>query len=360
MGIYELFFKRIFFMQDPENVHNCMIKLGSFLGSNPITRRLTGIFCDYKNEKLNLEIDGVKFENPVGLAAGFDKNARLTGIIPHVGFGFQEIGSMTAKKCEGNPKPRLFRLPKDKALVINYGLCNDGVEAIHERLKDKTFRIPLFISIAKTNDPEIKGDGSVNDYYASYRTVKDLAKFIVLNISCPNSGDGRSFEDPKLLEKLLKKIGKTENKIFLKISPDLNLKNLDAIIKLAEKYNTRRFVVSNLTHDKSGLKSSNEEVGKTKGSVSGPIVKAKSNLLIRHIYKKTNGRFIIIGVGGIFSAEDAYERIKNGATLVQLITGMIYQGPTIIKKINKGLAMLMEREGYHSIKEVVGIDAWKT
>ena len=262
-----------------------------------------------------------------------------------------EIGSVTAKECLGNPKPRLFRVPEHDGIIVNYGLCNDGAEVIFNRLKDKKFRFPIGISIAKTNDASIKGDASVEEYFKAYEIMKDIGDYITINISCPNVGDGRSFEDTKLLEKLLKRIGKKHKPLFLKISPDISKRNLDKIIELNGKYNLDGFVVSNLTKDKKLIK---KEIN---GGLSGRLTKKKADELIKYVYRKTKGKKIIIGVGGIFNAEDAYKKIRNGASLVQLITGMIYKGPGVIKEINKGLVKLLERDGFNSIKDAVGVDA---
>jgi len=349
--MYEKLVKPILFKKDPEEVHNNFLKLGEVLGSFFVSRKLIESLYLYKNKKLNIEIKGINFENPIGLSAGFDKNGVLTDIIPSVGFGFMEIGSVTAKECLGNPRPRLFRVPEHEGIIVNYGLCNDGAEVIFNRLKDKKFRFPIGISIAKTNDASIKGDASVEEYFKAYEIMKGIGDYITINISCPNVGDGRSFEDTKLLEKLLKKIGEKHKSLFLKISPDISKKNLDKIIELNKKYNLDGFVVSNLTKDKKLIK-------KNIGGLSGKLTKKKADELIKYVYKKTKGKKIIIGVGGIFTAEDAYRKIRNGASLVQLITGMIYKGPGVIKEINKGLVKLLERDGFDSIKDAIGVDAY--
>lgn len=348
MKAYKYLLRPVLFQIDPERVHNIFLGIGSFLGKL-VFRKVLGFFYNYENEKLNVTVKTIKFRNPVGLAAGFDKNGLLVDVIPSIGFGFEEVGSVTALPCDGNLKPRLFRLPKDKALVINYGLCNDGAEVVCKRLKKNN--LVIGISIAKTNDKNIKGENSVLDYYKSYQIVKDFADYVTINISCPNSGDGRSFEDSKLLEKLLLKI-RVDKPVFLKISPDIDKKNLDKILSLSKKYKITGFVVANLTHDKSLLKTENSFVG----GISGICLKEKSDSLIKYIYKKSKGKFVIIGVGGIFSAEDAYRKIRNGASLVQLITGMIYEGPGLIKEINKGLVKLLEKDGFNNIQEAVGVD----
>jgi len=359
MGFYTRILRPILFKVDPETTHNLALQLGKFCGNHKLTRWLLCFLYNYKNKKLHIAIKGIKFDNPIGLAAGFDKNALLTNIIPCIGFGFMEVGSITGEPCEGNPKPRIFRLPKDKALVVNYGLCNDGAEITAKRLRNKRFKIPLGINIAKTNDKKIKGQASIEDYYKAYSLLKNTGSYITINISCPNTGDGRSFEDPFLLEKLLNKIGKTDKIIFLKISPDLSYESINQIIKLGEKYHVSGFIVANLTHDRTGLISDKKKLVNIKGSVSGPQVRKKTDELIKHVYKKTQGKFIIIGVGGVFTAEDAYQKIKNGASLVQLITGMIYKGPSVVKNINRGLVKLIKRDGFRNIQEVIGADARK-
>ena len=350
--MYEKLIKPILFKKDPETVHNNFLKLGKLFGDFIISKKILESIYVYKNKKLNIEIKGIKFENPVGLSAGFDKNGVLIDIIPSIGFGFMEVGSVTARRCEGNPKPRLFRALEDKGIIVNYGLCNDGADAVFNRLKNKKFRIPIGISIAKTNDANIKGDASVEEYFKAYNIMKDIGGYITINISCPNVGDGRSFEDCKLLEKLLKKIGKGYKPLFLKISPDINKKDLDKIIKLNEKYNLDGFVVSNLTKDKKKMKTKID----ADGGLSGKLTQEKSDELIKYVYEKTKGKKIIIGVGGIFTAEDAYRKIRNGASLVQLITGIIYRGPGVIKEINKGLVRLLEKDGFNSLKDAVGVD----
>jgi len=352
--MYKKIIRPILFKIDPEKVHSITLFWGRFLGATRLSRLLRKKFV-FKNKRLENKIWGIKFENPVGLSAGFDKNAQLINIIPDVGFGFMEVGSITAEPCLGNPKPRLHRLVKDKGIIVNYGLANKGSARIYKKLKNKKFRIPLAISIAKTNNPLIKEDSSVDDYFKTFKLMRGIGNFTVINISCPNVGDGRSFEDPNLLKKLLKKIDKIRKNeiILLKLSPDISDKNLNEIIKLAQTYKINGFVISNLTK-KRDKKLSKDKNLKYSGGISGKPVKNKSDNLIKKVYKKTKGRFVIIGSGGIFSGKDAYEKIKNGASLVQLITGMVYEGPGIIKKINKELVELMKRDSYKNIKEAIG------
>ena len=354
MNIYKRFVRPVAFRQDAESVHNKAVKLGSFLGRHWITRKLVSLLYSYENRKLETEVLGIKFRNPIGLAAGFDKNGLLTGILPSLGFGFMEIGSITGERCEGNPRPRLWRLPKDRAIAVNYGLCNDGAEAVARRLQERKHRIPLAVSVAKTNDAGIKGRASVEDYNKGFELVKGIADFVVINISCPNTGDGCSFENPGLLSNLLRRINNKGRIVFLKLSIDVDKKQVDEIIALARKHNICGFIIGNLSKKREGLKSSKEEVEKTRGGLSGDPAREKSNGLIKYVYRKTKGEFIIIGVGGVFTARDAYEKIKSGASLVQVLTGMIYEGPGVVKRINKGLVRLLKRDGYRNIAEAVG------
>ena len=351
--MYQKFVKPLFFMMNPESAHKFILYLGRFLSYTKISRIFRPFFV-FHDESLESDVMGVHFENPVGLAGGFDKNGYLTDFFPDIGFGFMEVGSVTANAYGGNPAPRLYRLLKNKGLVVNYGLANQGVDVIHNRLKNKKFRIPIIINVAKTNDALIKGDGSVKDYVRGFAKMKPISNIFVINISCPNAGDGRSFEDPALLEKLLIALNKKRKgvKILLKISPDVEKNNLDKIISLAEKYNIDGFVISNLTKKRSGL--INEKGLELKGGISGPVLAKKSNKLIAYVFRKTRGRFAIIGCGGISSGKDAYEKIKCGASLVELITGMIYQGPGIIKNINRELVELLERDGYSNVSEAIG------
>lgn len=352
MKFYQKLIKPVAFKINPETTHDLAINLGKFLGKFYITKKLIKLIYYYENKKLENKVLGINFKNPVGLAAGFDKNGVITDILSNIGFGFMEIGSITAEPCKGNKKPRLWRLPKDNSLVVNYGLSNEGSKIISKRLKNKKLEIPTFISVAKTNDPKIKGKDSIEDYYKGFSSMKNIGDFITINISCPNTGDGKTFEDPKLLDKLLKRIN--NKNILLKLSPDLTKNQVDKILKVVNKYKIQGFVIGNLTKNRNNLKSSKQEINKTKGGLSGLPTKNKSNNLIKYVYTKTKGKYVIIGVGGIFTAEDAYEKIKNGASLVELITGLIYNGPSVAKEINKGLVKLLEKDKYKNIKEVIG------
>ncbi|MFZ2072224.1 MAG: quinone-dependent dihydroorotate dehydrogenase [Minisyncoccia bacterium] len=360
---YKYLLKPIFFKFDPEKVHDHMTNVGIFLGKYTITRKLTGLFFRYSNPVLEQKILGINFKNPIGLSAGFDKNATLTDILPEVGFGFEEIGSITGEYCSGNPKPRLWRLKKSKSLAVYYGLKNDGCEAISKRLQNKKFNIPIGISIAKTNCKEtVDTDKAILDYFKAYIAFQNIGDYFTINISCPNAFGGQPFTDNKKLESLMEKIfsiPKTKP-IFIKISPDLSNQEIDEIINMAEKFKIDGFICTNLTKNRENKNIIDENIPEV-GGLSGKVVDSMSDDLIRYIYKKTNGhaegrasRFIIMGVGGVFSAEDAYRKIKAGASLIQLITGMIFEGPQLISDVNLGLVKLLKKDGYKNISEAIG------
>jgi len=346
---YRNIIKRICFKLDAENVHNFFIKAGKFLGRHFLTKKAVSLAFYYQRPILEQDILGIHFKNPVGLSAGFDKNAELVDILGDVGFGFAEIGSITARACEGNKGKRLDRVSKDRSLWVNFGLNNKGVKEIVSRLNGREANIPLGISIAKTNCKEtVNVQSGVEDYILSLIESKNIGNYIDLNISCPNAYGGQPFSNPKLYEMLLKEVYKLKiaKPVFVKLSPDLDKKAIDKILDISYKYKISGFVCSNLTKK--------HRFGN--GGLSGKPVEELANNLLKYIYKKTKGDFLLIGVGGIFSAEDAYKKIRLGASLVELITGMIYNGPNIISEINRGLVRLLKRDGFSNIGEAVGAD----
>lgn len=347
---YKKILRPILFKFDPELMHNVFIALGKILGSNLLTKKLTSLMFNYQNPMLSQQLFGIKFKNPIGLAAGFDKYAELVSVMEDVGFGFTEVGSITRKASQGNSGNRMKRLIEKESLWIHFGLNNKGADATFNDLKNKRFKIPYGFSIAKTNCKEtVNPEVGLEDYLYSIKKLSPLSQFLTINISCPNAFGGQSFADPLLFEKLMKEINKIKiNKpIFIKISPDLTKDNIDRIIKISKKYNISGFVCTNLTKQ--------HAIGK--GGLSGKAVQSLSNKMIAYIYKNTRNwknKPIIVGVGGIFTADDAYKKIKLGASLLQMITGMIYEGPQAIGEINQGIVKLLRKDGYKNISEAVG------
>lgn len=356
--LYKNILKPVFFLLDPEFIHDRITISGRFLGSNAFTRLLTSIFFSYSHPALEQQILGIKFKNPIGLAAGFDKDAYLPTILPSIGFGFTEVGTVTGEPCPGNPKPRLWRLKNSKSLVVYYGLKNDGCEEISKRLKDKKFSIPVITSVGKTNNKEtVEESKGIADYVKAYKAFTNIGQIFDVNISCPNAYGGLPFSDPKKLDGLLTQIDKipTKKPVFLKMPPDLTDSELDEILTVAAKHKIAGFICTNLTKDRKRSESKiTDKYIPEHGGLSGKLVEDLANHQIKTIYQKTKGKYVIIGCGGVFSAEDAYKKIKLGASLIQLITGMIFEGPQVISEINQGLVKLLKKDGYTNISQAVG------
>ncbi len=361
---YKQFAKPLFFISDPEKVHRRMMKTGNAFGKNSFTRFVIKKLFYYQNPILGQKIAGIEFKNPIGLAAGFDKDGELVEILPKVGFGFEEIGSVTGKPCTGNPSPRLWRLPKAKSLVVWYGLKNKGAEEIAEKLQTlqaRGFQFPIGVSAAKTNCAETAQlDLGIEDYLQVLRAFRKIGDYYTINISCPNSFGGQDFQDAARLRKLFIAIEQEKlfcKPVFLKISPELSKRELDEIISLCLEFSITGIICSNLIKQKKNATlTRDEEVIWQKGGISGKPVQKFALEQVKYIYTKTKGKLIIIGCGGIFSAEDAYQYICNGASLLQLITGMIYEGPQVISSINQGLVRLLQRDGFKNIFEAIGKD----
>ena len=345
---YKYIAKPFLFRRDPEDVHDTALTLGKTLGKSVLVKSFFRVCFGHQDDSLRQTVCGITFQNPIGLAAGFDKNADILDILPTIGFGYAEVGSVTGEACVGNAKPRLWRIPEEKSLRVYYGLKNDGAEAISARLKGKTFTFPVGVSIAKTNSPAtVETEQGIADYMKAAEAFRDIGDYITINTSCPNAFGGEAFSDPARLELLLKAYRelKIHKPTFLKLAADLTHEQLDQIIELSNTYNIDGFICTNLK----------KEAGE-KGGLSGKSVASLSDDMIANIYKKVGKKKVIIGCGGIFSGEDAYRKIRKGATLVQLITGMIYEGPQLISEINRDLVRLLKQDGYTHISEVIGIN----
>ena len=312
---------------------------------------------------------GLHFANPLGLAAGFDKNAELVRFWPSIGFGFAEVGSVTALPSMGNPKPRAFRLPADRALVNRMGLNNSGSEAVAVHLAKlrKPDGFVLGVNVAKTHDPAILGEAATSDFRTSVHHLLPFADYLALNISCPNTAEGKTFEEPEALDVLLAAVmaeRASQNSripVLVKFSPPVTpeeMGNVDELIALSLQHGVEGFIATNTASDREGLRSSKARLADIgNGGLSGRPLATRATALVRHLYRSTNGAVPIIGVGGVDSPETAYERIRAGASLIQLYTGLVYEGPALIKRINKGLVRFLARDRFGTVSEAVGADA---
>lgn len=358
---YKGVMKPLIFLMRPEKAHDVFKAVGVKLGSNPLTLFLVKLMFSYHNSKLKTTVDGVSYESPVGLSAGFDKDGELTKVYPRLGFGLAELGSFTGEVCPGNPGAgnRLFRLKKSKSILVWYGLNNQGAEKIAKRLKNADFgKLRVGISAAKSNiTPCFVLNQSVADYVKTMQEFKDIGHYYTLNISCPNTQDGEPFVVKKNLDALL--TAANENRvdgkpIYVKLAADMSIEEINTIVDGCLEHGIDGVVLTNLAKPAFNDEYIKEELTFNKGALSGMPLQRISTDVVRHVYRRTRGKLTIIGVGGIFNAQDAYEKITSGASLVQMITTMIFDGPQNISEINRGLVKLLKKDGFNSIAEAVG------
>ena len=356
------------FLMDPEQAHYSMKRIGVFLGSNFITKAFTSLLFDYGHKSLNVEVDGIQYRNPIGLSAGFDKDGELTKIYPNLGFGLAELGSITGEICPGNPGKRLFRMVKSKSIVVWYGLNNMGAEKLSARLEGQKFgRLRVGINAALSNmSSEFDLDSSIADYLKTMTLFKDIGDYYTVNISCPNTQEGEPFVDRASLDALLTAINKhirpiTNKPIYVKLAADMSVDEIDTIVDACVEHKMEGVVCTNLAKPKYNTEHRPEEYPTTKGllpagkgAMSGLPLQRISTNVVRHVYRRTRGQLTIIGVGGIFNARDAYEKITSGASLCHMITTMIFDGPQNINEINRGLVKLLKADGFSTIAEAVG------
>ncbi len=324
----------------PEKAHHFTTGLFKFALAIPGVKALVRSMFVVENDKLKREVFGLTFNNPVGLAAGFDKNAELYRDFEHLGFGFIEIGTVTPKGQPGNPKPRMFRLTDDKGLINRMGFNNEGLEAAIERLKKRNKNIIIGGNIGKNK--VTPNEEATNDYVTCFEGLYPHIDYFVVNVSSPNTPGLRELQDKEPLLKLLSTLQGLNTKkvapkpIALKIAPDLTDSQLDDIVDIVKESGIAGVIATNTTISREGL-SSPKNLTEEAGGLSGDPVKKRSTQVITYLHKKSNGAFPIIGVGGISSAEDALEKLQAGASLVQIYTGFIYEGPALVKRINKAL-----------------------
>ncbi len=357
---YRTVMKKVFFAFDPETIHVSMTSLGEEVGKSILIKKILSLVMSYKNPALVQTVAGMKFQNPIGLSAGFDYEAQLTQVLPFIGFGFETVGTITNHAYAGNARPMLGRLPKSKSLMVNKGFKNEGADETIRRLDDLEFQFPLGVSIGRTNRAGMTQEESVEDILSAFKKFeksKCLHSYYELNISCPNLLGKVTFYNPQKLDYLLAAVDSLEIKrpIFIKMPIEKTDAEVLGMLKVISKHKITGVIFGNLQKDRKDPALEAEEVSHfAVGYFSGKPTYKRSNELISLAYKNYGKQFVIIGCGGVFSAEDAYTKICLGATLVQLITGMIYNGPQLIAEINLGLTELMRKDGFSFISEAVG------
>ncbi len=340
--MYKSIIRPILFKFQPETIHNltfAFFKLAKFIpGASLLLKKNFQI----NNDKLKRKVFGIEFPNPIGLAAGLDKDAEAFDMLGYMGFGFVEIGTLTPKPQPGNPKPRIFRLPKDKALINRMGFNNKGVDAAIKNLKKRKSKIIIGGNIGKNKITP--NENAISDYEKAFNSLFPYVDYFVVNVSSPNTPNLRDLQEKEPLTKLLKHLQSLNNQkdtskpILLKIAPDLAFEQIDDIIEIIKETKIAGLIATNTTIERKGLSYPKEYIDKIgAGGLSGAPLKNRSTEILRYIVKKSENAFPVISVGGIMSVEDALEKLEAGAALVQIYTGFIYEGPGLIKKINQAI-----------------------
>jgi dihydroorotate dehydrogenase len=354
---------------DPEFLHQQTIGILSWLARegerNPAfwLRSQLQQSCCFGDARLKQTLWGLNFPNPIGLAAGFDKNGTASGSWEALGFGFAELGTVTFHPQQGNPRPRLFRLPLDRAVLNRMGFNNSGAAAMASQLCEtwqyRPRSIPIGINLGKSKVTPLPEAPS--DYLASFRLLKELGDYFVVNVSSPNTPGLRSLQDAPQLSGILDAL-QQENQgakpILVKIAPDLEWDAIADVLQVAQTHHLAGIIATNTTISREGLKtefvSTGNSVKEEAGGISGAPLRQRSTEVIRFIWRETKGQLPIIGVGGIFNAEDAWEKISAGASLIQVYTGLVYQGPLMVRRVLEGLVRKLEERGLSSISEAIG------
>jgi dihydroorotate dehydrogenase len=364
---YHSILRPLLFRLPPERAHELALEALAFaLGTKWARRVAARRFSRAPFGKLRRF--GLDFTNPVGLAAGFDKNGTAARYLAALGFGFIEVGTVTHQAQPGNAHPRLFRLPQDKALINRQGFNNRGAAALAARLVDNRPDCVLGINIGKSRAVAL--EDATDDYLASFKLVHALADYVVVNVSSPNTPNLRELQRPEALAALLNALQKRNQELanehprrrpvplLVKIAPDLTERDLESIVEIAERARLDGIIATNTTTSRAGLLTSPGKVESFgEGGLSGVPLRSRSTSVIASLYRLTRGRMTIIGVGGVFTAQDAWEKISAGASLIQLYTGLIYQGISVARDINDGLAEILSRQGLRFLDEAVGCRA---
>ena len=340
--MYKGILRPLLFLLQPETVHRLVVSIIKAIFVIPFVQSVFRAIYSIHDPGLERKVFGLTFKNPVGLAAGFDKNATLFNQFADFGFSFIEVGTVTPVGQPGNPKPRSFRLVRDKALINRMGFNSEGVQKAVERLRKRKPRIIIGGNLGKNT--ATPNEQAVEDYAACFSSLYDVVDYLVVNVSCPNISDLSHLQDRDQLKGILARLavlrtGMTVRKpILVKISPDLNFHQIDDVLELIHEFELDGVVATNTSISREDLRTDPQKVSEIgNGGLSGKPIRERSTEIIRYINVKTEGKLPIIGVGGIMSPEDALEKLEAGATLVQIYTGFIYEGPRLVKRINKDI-----------------------
>jgi len=368
LSIYTSIVRPILFRLPAESAHEFALRslslaLGSTTTRKFVARRLQ------REPFGKLQRFGIEFSNPIGLAAGFDKNGTAAPALAALGFGFIEVGSVTSEPQPGNPRPRLFRLPQDRALINRAGFNNCGAAQLAENIKRRRPECIIGVNIGKSRNVAI--EDAIPDYLRSFDAVYDVADYVAVNVSSPNTPNLRELQRPDMLAELIKNLQQRNDELarqrslaglkplLVKIAPDLTEAEIESIVKVSTSQSIAGIIATNTTVRREGLRTSRAEIAACgEGGLSGAPLSARANEVIALIYRLTQGKLPIVGVGGVFTAADAWEKICAGASLIQLYTGFIYEGPSVARRINEGMAEILQREGFGSLDEAVGCRAW--
>lgn len=363
MPLYPSLLRPVLFHGDPERMHDRAIQTAAFCSKHPGILSAVRRFLPACHPVLGAEAAGMRFPTPLGLAAGFDKNGKAIPFWAALGFGHVEIGSVSADPSAGNPKPRLFRIPEDRGIVVHYGLPNHGAEAVAAALAGVTPPVPLGINLVNTNrgpsaSPE-STDAIIRDYVHSFRLLQPHASYIALNLSCPNTPDGRGFlNDSCRLAGLLEAIASLRpvKPVFLKVAPFRDTAQIESFLSTVEDAGFVSGFSTNLPPGKpAGLTADPARLSTMPGAVSGVPCRARALEMVGELYRRMDRRrYWIIGSGGVFSAADAYAFLRRGASLIQLATALVFQGPAVVHRIGEELAGMLRRDGFKSAAEAVG------
>lgn len=363
--LHKKILRPLLFRRDSERAHNFVVSQLARASKNNFA--LGALENFYGAPELSTEVFGLNFPNPLGLAAGMDKHAAAVPGWAALGFGFCELGGVTWHAQDGNPKPRMFRAIADEAVINRMGFNNSGAEAMAQKLagwkkSNRWPNHPVGINLGKSKITPL--ENAAEDYANSFRVLRDLADFFVVNVSSPNTPNLRQLQDKAALDEILRALQEVQNlapkasrpkPVLVKVAPDLSFEALDEILELVAPRNIAGIVATNTTITRPQTSDAAlQKIYAEAGGLSGKPLRARSTEVVRHLFKQTNGKLPIIGVGGIFTADNAWEKITAGASLVQIYTSMVYEGPGIARKIVTGLRDRLEKSGARSLKEIVG------